>query len=556
MRHCLVASLLLAAVLSTTSLGAFYEKDSGVVNLNTKNFDKMLASDELWIVEFYAPWCGHCKQLTPEYIKAAKALKGHVRLGALDATVHGAISNKYKVEGFPTIKIFSKDKTAPTDYEGGRKAPDFISTARKELKAMNGKEIPKMDEEKVDSFYAEDSGVVTLGSDNFETEVLNSDDVWIVEFYAPWCGHCKQLTPEYIKAAKALKGHVRLGALDATVHGAISNKYKVEGFPTIKIFSKDKTAPTDYEGGRKAPDFIATARKELKAIGGADIPEMEEEKGAGGGAGAGSFYEGSDVVEVDDSNFEKEVMQSDLPVLVEFYAPWCGHCKSLTPEWKKAATQLAGIAKIVAYNAEAHREFAGKFQVSGFPTIKFFAPKSETPEDYSGPRNANGIVEYCSNKAELYPGAPVEISQLAGPAELEACLTSKQLCGVFMVPHVIDTGAEGRNKMIAMFNEVATKTRTRQINFGWIVGGEHEKFEDTVNIHANYPALVIIGSKKKVSVVHKGRYTAEALIDTVKAVSESRRKLSGVVSQLKALPVLSKNVPLWDGKDYVEPADE
>eukprot|EP00164_Ancoracysta_twista_P027542 GFYU01054254.1.p1 GENE.GFYU01054254.1~~GFYU01054254.1.p1 ORF type:complete len:119 (-),score=44.64 GFYU01054254.1:43-366(-) len=107
-----------------------------------------------------------------------------------------------------------------------------------------------------------------------------------------------------------------------------------------------------------------------------------------------------------------------------------------------------------------------------------------------------------------------------------------------------------------MFNEVATKTRTRQINYGWIVGGEHEKFEDAVNIHANYPALVIIGAKKKVSVVHKGRYTTEALIDTVKGVSESRRKVSGVISQLKSLPVLSKNVPLWDGKDYVEPADE
>ena len=553
MQRIVVAGLLLVAFASVTALGSFYDKDSGVVNLNSKNFDKMLNSDDLWIVEFYAPWCGHCKQLTPEYIKAAKALKGHIRLGALDATKFSTISNKYGVEGFPTIKVFGKDKTTPTEYQGGRKAADFISTARKELKAMNGKDIPKMEEEKSEGFYPEDSGVVNLAADNFEAEVLNSDDLWIVEFYAPWCGHCKQLTPEYIKAAKALKGHIRLGALDATKFSTISNKYGVEGFPTIKVFGKDKTTPTEYQGGRKAADFISTARKELKAMNGKDIPKMEEEKGAGS---VGGFFDGSDVIEVDDSNFAQEVMESDIPVLVEFYAPWCGHCKNLAPEWKKAATQLSGVTKIVAYNADAQREFAGKFQVQGFPTIKFFAPKSEVAEDYNGPRSAEGIINFCNTKAELYPGAPVEVPQFVTPNDLETCLSSKQLCAVFVVPHVIDTGAAGRNQLLTMFNEVATKTRTRPINFGWISGGEHEEFEQSVNIHSNYPSLVVISPKKQLSVVHKGRFTSAALTETIKGISEGRRKISGIVSQLRGTPVLSKGVPQWDGKDYVEPSDE
>ena len=47
--------------------------------------------------------------------------------------------------------------------------------------------------------------VVELKSSNFDSQVLNSDSVWIVEFYAPWCGHCQQLKPEYEKAATALK---------------------------------------------------------------------------------------------------------------------------------------------------------------------------------------------------------------------------------------------------------------------------------------------------------------------------------------------------------------
>lgn len=55
------------------------------------------------------------------------------------------------------------------------------------------------------ALYSSNDDVVELTASNFKKEVLNSDELWLVEFYAPWCGHCKNLAPEWKKAASNLK---------------------------------------------------------------------------------------------------------------------------------------------------------------------------------------------------------------------------------------------------------------------------------------------------------------------------------------------------------------
>jgi thiol-disulfide isomerase/thioredoxin len=68
-----------------SSCYALYPSSSEVVDLNPANFDRLVTqSDAVWIVEFYAPWCGHCQQFVPEYSKAATALK--VKCGVLSRT--------------------------------------------------------------------------------------------------------------------------------------------------------------------------------------------------------------------------------------------------------------------------------------------------------------------------------------------------------------------------------------------------------------------------------------------------------------------------------------
>lgn len=84
--------------------------------------------------------------------------------------------------------------------------------------------------------------------------------------------------------------------------------------------------------------------------------------------------------------------------MVEFFAPWCGHCQKLAPEWGKAAGSLKGIVKFAAVNCDEEKELCGKFGVKGFPSIKLFRPgRYDQPEDYQGGRHAKALYDYAAN---------------------------------------------------------------------------------------------------------------------------------------------------------------
>jgi protein disulfide-isomerase A6 len=116
----------------------------------------------------------------------------------------------------------------------------------------------------VQALYSKGTKVVQVSDEKtFKKEVQQHGGIVIVEFYAPWCGHCKTLAPEFDKAAKMLDGTVKLVAVDATVETAasIAQKYGVQGYPTLKVFGADKKTPTDFNGQRTADAIVSESMK-------------------------------------------------------------------------------------------------------------------------------------------------------------------------------------------------------------------------------------------------------------------------------------------------------
>ena len=78
------------------------------------------------------------------------------------------------------------------------------------------------------------------------------------------------------------------------------------------------------------------------------------------------------VMEITDSNFNTEVIKSDIPVLVDFWAVWCGPCKMVAPEIEKITEEKAGVLKIGKLNVDENRDTAIKYSITSIPSLLLF----------------------------------------------------------------------------------------------------------------------------------------------------------------------------------------
>ncbi|XP_010914538.1 probable protein disulfide-isomerase A6 [Elaeis guineensis] len=289
------------------------------------------------------------------------------------------------------------------------------------------------------STFADDD-VFVLTETNFEKEV-GQDSGALVEFYAPWCGHCKKLAPEYEKLGSSFKKakSILIGKVDCDEHKSLCSKYGVSGYPTIQWFAKGSLEPKKYEGPRTAEALAEFVNNE-------------------GGTNVKVATLPSSVIVLTPDNFDQVVLDETKDVLVEFYAPWCGHCKNLAPTYEKVATayKLEEDVVIANIDADKYRDLAEKYGVSGFPTLKFFPKGNKAGEDYDGGRDLDDFVKFINEKCGTNRDAKGKLTSQAGiVVSLDA-----------LVKEFVSAGSDEQKAILSRMEEEVEKLKGSSARFG------------------------------------------------------------------------------------------
>ena len=408
------------------------------------------------------------------------------------------------------------------------------------------------------SFYEGKSSVILLDKNSFEKEVVQSKDIWLIEFFAPWCGHCQNFAPEYEKAARALKGIFKIGAVNADSEKELAGKYGIQGFPTVKFFGITKTNIQDYNGARSAQaiiNYMFDRAKDIvnKRMGQTTNTNSNQKTNTNSNNNNNNQQKkkppssDKDVLVLDDKNFDETIFKSKEMFIVAFYAPWCGHCQKLLPEWNAAATQLKGQIKLAKVDATVNQQLASRYQIQGYPTIKIFPPGDKTNsniEEYNGPRDEDGIVQYALSKLNSYGYVP-DIPQLVNNDILkETCEEKTRICILVFLPHIADSSKNERNKYLDYVKKSRKDHLGKPIYYLWAQGGDYFDLEDKLHLGFGYPAVVALNYNKKKYAVCRKAFTQENLSEFVSGLLRGREALMN----LPELPKL-KNKDLWDGND-------
>jgi protein disulfide-isomerase A1 len=462
----IISSFLSLFCLFTLSKG---DEEEAVYTLTSENFASFMGEHSKVLVEFYAPWCGHCKALAPEYEKAAQKLAADESIDAVlakvDATEEKDLASKYGVRGFPTLKYFTGgDIEKPSDYTGGRtestivqwlsqralppitdlEDKDGLDSFKSKSRVVLVSYTPSDDVSKILLEFAEanrESVVVGRVTNNdlvSKLDDVNSGDLYVYKQFDD--GSVKFTGKEVtLDTLNEFVNSERFPLIDAI--GPENYKdYIDRGLPLVwialEVTNEEQTESvlnllkpyaTEYKG-KLSFTYVDNGKyaQHVSGLGISEVPGLmivgDEKfllKEALNEDSVSKFFSGYKAgtleahlksEEVPEANDEdvfvlvgksfKDVIGKEKDVFVEFYAPWCGHCKRLAPEYEKVGAAFKDVDNVVIAKIDATENDTPE-EIKGFPTLIFYPKGQLKGEKYNGERTADAIVEFVKSKATV-----------------------------------------------------------------------------------------------------------------------------------------------------------
>ncbi|XP_070158755.1 protein disulfide-isomerase [Polyergus mexicanus] len=466
---CLAALCLVAACL------AKIEVDEGIFVVTKDNFDSVIENNEFVLLEFYAPWCGHCKALAPEYVKAAKKLEFYestIKLGKIDATIETQLAEKHRVKGYPTLIFYRKG--VPIEYTGGRQADDIVNWLNKKT-GPPAKDLPTINEAKVfidihnvaivgffkdatsdaakvflevgnivddhvfgitsadevfNEYEIEDGKIVLFkkfdeGRATYDGEVtvkdvqnfisvhslplvveFNQDTAQkifsgdiknhLLIFLNKEAGHFEEYMDGIREPAKNYRGEVLFVTIDCdeTDHERILEFFglKKENVPAMRLIKLEqdmaKYKPENPELTAENIKEFVTAFVEGKLKRHLLTQDLPED------------WDKNPVKVLVGTNFHEIAYDKEKDVLVEFYAPWCGHCQQLAPIYDKLGEKYKNNNKLVIAKMDATANELDDVKIINFPTLTLYKKETNRAVEFNGERTLEGLSKFIESGGE------------------------------------------------------------------------------------------------------------------------------------------------------------
>lgn len=328
---------------SAHDVANFAKESSAAPNLHTLSaqefpdvLHKVDSNKSAWFIDFYAPWCPPCMQLLPELREASKHFEDSVNFGTIDCTVHSSLCHRYNIHAYPTTMFFNKSESEL--FRGSHTALEIVQFIE-EMLSPSGTKLSEID------FYEKIGG-------------KSPDELYVVDFYAPWCGPCQELAPQWRKLAKMVADvpNVNIAQVDCVAERQLCAKQGVRSYPTIRLYpfgSQGLSAVAIYSDYNREAWALRTWLYSF-------IP--------------------SSVVELSGDLFDRRVLNSKEPWLIDFYTPWCGACRYFDPEFRLIAQKLEGRVNTGKVNCDDHRDLCSRAYVHSYPTVAFYYPMTMYPD--------------------------------------------------------------------------------------------------------------------------------------------------------------------------------
>lgn len=381
--------------------------------------------------------------------------------------------------------------------------------------------------------YKDVAEIETVDTSSRLDQLLQSNKIYIVQFYAPWCRVSRGFSSDFVQIAKTLKDDFTFLAVK---NEDLINRYKVTSFPSIQMFftkdHPDKVHVKKFDGNYKIKDVVSFIFESLKNYRLQELNiDVSEKINKSAYRNTSAANNNGKVIVLTDNDMERRVLKSDEEFwFIFFYAPWCGHSKPIHPIFDKLAQKVADMkhVKIAKIDATTEKSSASRYNITHFPTFRYYLQGTKNASnsiEYKGGRTVDDfyqfIVQHYKEKKNLV--------QIVSQEQYDE-LCEKGVCLLALLPSLRDVSEKEFYSYIDILKKVLDNITDLPVTVSWLIATDQLNLIQKLNLNFGFPSVIAVNISKNVYSILKGNFSEQSIKNFIIEMMTGKAMVDNLVS--------------------------